>query len=312
MQNEETVAASSPAEDVFRGETPTMEEFDRYRKTGEIPERLKQAEPAESAPADAPEQTAEEDDAPESEPEETQEQPPKATEAQKRIKQLLAKQKELEQKLAEKDGKPESSPVAEAPANPKPTPDDKKADGTPKYAEYEDYQEALARWAAKEERAKWEREYTEKEALKALQGKLEAARERYPDADDVIFPAGEAIHGAKIPAAVKQVFEDSDVFLDLCYVVGSDPDELKSFISLAQKNPRAAIGKVFEYERGIQEELSRPRDEKGKFAAPEPKKTSAPKPPSPVNGGSSRTFDVNDESLSADAWAEKRWKQVSR
>jgi hypothetical protein len=38
--------------------------------------------------------------------------------------------------------------------------------------------------------------------------------------------------------------------------------------------------------------------------------TSAPKPPSPVGGGSSRAFDVGDESLSADAWFHQRNRQL--
>lgn len=296
MPAEETVAASSPA-DVNRMET--VADYDRYIEGLKNPEPP--AEEAESAPADAPEETAE-TDAPESEPEEDQEQPPKASEAQKRIKQLLAKVKELESRQAPKQDAPaESSPAQPQHAFPKPKSDDKNADGTPKYAEYEDFTEALGRWAAKEERATWEREQAEQQALNALQTTLEEARSRYEDADEVIFPAAQAIREAKIPLAVKEVFAGSEHFIDLCYVVGSDPDELNKFISLAQKNPRAAIGKVFEYERGIREE-QKPRDDKGKFAAPEPKTTKAPKPPSPVGGGSSRTFDVNDESLSPEEW----------
>jgi hypothetical protein len=153
-------------------------------------------------------------------------------------------------------------------------------------------------------------------SAESTQSKLDEARARYDDADDVIFPANQAIQTAKMPQVVKEVFAQSDVFIDLCYVVGSDPAELKKFIELAQSNPRAAIGKVFEYERGIREELSpkndTPRDDKGKFTAPEVKKTSAPKPPSPVGGASSRAFDVSDESLSPEEWMRQRIKQIER
>ncbi len=107
---------------------------------------------------------------------------------------------------------------------------------------------------------------------------------------------------------MKEIFADSEFFPDMCYVVGQDPAELKSFIALAQKNPRAALAKVFEYERGIREELGKSNGEK----APEPKITSAPKPPSPVNGaGASRAFDVSDESLSPEAWMRKRNQQLA-
>ena len=48
---EQTQAASSPAEvDVFRGETPTLAEYNAYRDKGEVPERFKPAESAGTAP----------------------------------------------------------------------------------------------------------------------------------------------------------------------------------------------------------------------------------------------------------------------
>jgi hypothetical protein len=314
MPEEMTQAASSPAEveDVFQGNQPSLSEFSHYRETGELPARFKPAETAAPAPADDPEETDTEDEdpepEPESDPEEPQELKPKTA---KRIQQLLDKNKDLERKLAAKqDVKPESSP-APAPQHtrPKPAADDKKPDGTPKFESYEDFVEELADWKAEQRWETAKREQAQQEAQKALRNKLDEARTRYDDVDDVIFPTSQAIENAKIPLAVKEVFGQSDVFIDLCYVVGSDPDELKKFISLAQSNPRAAIGKVFEYERGILEELSKPGESK---AAPEAKKTSAPKPPSPVGGASSRAFDVSDESLSPEEWARKRTKDIQK
>ena len=317
MPEETTQAASSPAEveDVFRGETPTLHEFNQYRDTGELPTRFKPAENAESAPADAQEETEESEDEEsetesESETEEAQEPPQKGSGAEKRIKQLLAKTKELEAKLAGKqDVKTEPSPVPQY-TRPKPTADDKKQDGSPKFDSYEDFVEELADWKAEQRLATAKREQEQQEAQTALQKQVDEARTRYDDVDEVIFPAAQAINEARIPQAVKEVFSQSDLFVDLCYVVGSDPDELKKFISLAQTNPRAAIGKVFEYERGIREELSNDGDDKGK-KAPE-KKTNAPKPPSPVGGASSRAFDVSDESLSPEEWMRKRNSDLAK
>ena len=327
---EQTVAAASSAEvDVFKGEQPSMAEFSHYRETGELPERFKPAEDADPAPADAPKQTvvATEGDEPESEPEpepdEAQEQPPKGSGAEKRIKQLLAEKKELQRKLeatAKPDVKPDPSTAQTAApqpqyTRPKPTAEDMQ-DGKPKYATYEDFVEELADWKAEQRMVAAQREQVNQEQRKALQTKLDDARSRYEDADEVIFPAAQTINDARIPQAVKEVFADSDVFPDLCYVVGSDPDELKKFISLAQSNPRAALAKVFEYERGIREELAKTGKEAAEpngGKAPERKQTTAPKPPSPVNGGSSRgAFDVNDESLSADDWFKKRNHQIER
>jgi hypothetical protein len=313
-------AESSTADevDVFNGQDPTMAEYDAYRKSGEVPARFQAAQPADPAPADDPEETDPEGEdpeaAPDSDPEDDQEQvvPEKTA---KRIKDLLAERHELRTKLAaveKKDVPPAPSAAQPQYAFPKPTIDDKNADGTPKYGVYEDFTEALGRWAAKEERTSWEREQAEKQAVEALKATLDEARSRYEDADEVIFPAGEAIRTARIPLAVKEVFAQSDNFIDLCYVVGSDPKELESFIALAQKNPRAAIGKVFEYERGIAEEMAKPRDASGKFAASEPNRTRAPKPPSPVGGSSSRAFDVSDDSLSPEEWMRKRNAQVAQ
>jgi len=312
MAEETTQAASSPAEveDVFQGQQPSLSEFSHYRETGELPERFKPTEEAGAESAGDQEETDSEDEESEteseSETEEAQEPPQKGSGAEKRIKQLLAKTKELESKLAEKqDVKTEPSP-APAPqfTRPKPTADDKKQDGTPKFDSYEDFVEDLADWKAEQRWETAKREQMHREAQTALQKQVDDARTRYDDVDEVIFPAAKTINEAKIPQAVKEVFAQSDLFIDLCYVVGSDPDELKRFISLAQTNPRAAIGKVFEYERGIREELSKGSDDKGK-KAPE-KKTNAPKPPSPVGGASSRAFDVSDESLSPEEWMRKR------
>lgn len=310
MENQTPADSSSAEVDVFNGQQPTMAEFSHYRETGELPERFKPAETAESAPADAQEETEapeveETETEPESEPEEAQEQPKKGSAAEKRIKQLLADKKELERQLAaSKPTQADSSPAqaSEPATRQKPTAEDKDKDGKPKYETYEDFVEDLADWKSEQRQAQWEVRQAQQKAQEALEVKLNESRARYEDADEVIFPAAQQINEAKIPQVVKEVFAGSDLFTDLCYVVGSDPEELKKFLSVANSNPRAAIAKVFEYERGIREELSG-KDEK---QAPEPTKTSAPKPPSPVGGASSRAFDVSDESLSPEEWMRKR------
>ena len=312
---EQTVGADSSAaevKDVFEGRRVTLEELNRRAVARSNP-----AEDAEPAPADAQEETEEaEGDEPETEPEsdtvEAQEQPQFGPGAEKRIKQLLAKTKELEAQLAGKqDVKTESSPAPQQPlTRSKPTAEDKAANGNPKYTTYEEFVEDLADWKAEQRIETAKREQAQQDALKALNSTLEDARKRYDDADEVIFPAAKTINEARMPQAVKEVFAGSDLFIDLCYVVGSDADELKKFVQLAQSNPRAAIGKVFEYERGIREELGKTQDGGN---APEPKKSSAPKPPSPVSAGSARgAFDVNDENLSPSEWMRKRNEQLAR
>ncbi len=328
---DEKNAASSAAEvaDVFNGEQVSFSEFNNYRESGEVPERFRvtpqSAEDAESAAADALEEPTESESASASEAEEEAQEPsPKGSGAQKRIKQLLAEKKELARRLEEAQhvnpARSESLPAAHAEAQPasletrpKPTVDDKTPDGKPKYANYDAFVEDLADWKGEQQLARYRREAAEQEALKALKVKVDEARARYEDADAVILPTGNAINKAEIPAAVKAVFGESDLFLDLCYVVGSDPEELESFIALARQNPRAAIAKVFDYERAIREEFAgNGSEDNERGEAPEKRLTQAPKPPSPVGGGSSRAFDVSDESLSPEEWARKRTQDLSR
>jgi hypothetical protein len=110
---------------------------------------------------------------------------------------------------------------------------------------------------------------------------------------------------------LKQVVRDSKVLPHLLFVMGSDPEAFTKFIALAKKDPREAIGRVYEYERGIKEELANgKKTDSGK--APEKQSTSAPKPPSLVGGGSSRSFDVNDESLSPDEWMRKQNARLAK
>ena len=333
----ETTAASSPAEvaDVFNGQEVSLSEFSKYREDGTLPERFKPAEPAESAPADAPEETAETEDEPESEPEaEAQEQPQKVSPAKKRIKQLLAEKKELQRKLeaAAKPTQPDSS-TAQAPRAPQ---------------NYQEYRQAFKPSAFVEEYAKAHPEASYEDAnaamadhlldvrdhfkaietrvnaeKQALESRVSEARDRYADFDEIkdnflaktISDKGTPL----IPLPVLSMINDSDVMAHLLYTIGSDPAELAKFVDMAKSNPNKAIRYVTKVESLIAEELAKPKEttargEDGKFksSAPEKPKTQAPKPPSPVGGGSSRAFDVNDESLSTDEWFRKRNAEVAR
>jgi len=312
MSDQPVVADSTPA--AFEEQNVSLEEFSRYRESGELPERFKPTEVV-----DAPEQTVEPEaeepePEPDSEPEESQE--PKGKGAEKRIKQLLAEKKaaearaeELARKLAEKQDvkPPESSPAQRA----KPTIDDKNPDGSPKYTDWDAYNEDFVDWKAEQKMAEYKREQAKQEAQRTFESQMSEVRTRYEDADAVIAPAIKALNEAKLPQAVTEVFGTSPQFFDLCYEVGSDPEKMEKFISLARTNPREALKQVFLSE----DKLVRQRDEKGKFIskeAPEPKKTTAPKPPAPVGGASTRSFDVSDDSLSADEWMRKRNAQLAK
>jgi hypothetical protein len=324
--SEQTPAASSPAEvqDVFNGENVSLADYSKYRQDGELPERFKPAETSESATDDTQEETEtsegeEPESASESETEEeTQEQPQKG--AEKRIKQLLAKTKELERKLAEKqDVKPESSTATPEPTaqytRPKPTADDKGKDGKPKYETYEDFVEDLADWKAEQRVTAAERQRSLEAQQREINAKVNEARNRYENFDEVAKPfLREFVTDQNVPQVLKQMVNDSEVFADLAFTLADD----EKFMAMAKSEPGKAIRYIAKVEGLIQEELAKgttARDDSGKFAAkptPEPKKTSAPKPPSPVGGGSSRAFDVSDESLSAEEWARKRNQDLQK
>lgn len=329
----ETQAASSPAEavDPFEGEQVSLHEFSKYRETGELPARFKPAEAAESAPADAPEETAETEETPEAESdaEEAQEPPQKAVSpAEKRIKQLLAEKKELQRRL-EAAAKPTQTDSSSRPAPPPPP-------------------QTFDEWIDRFDVDRWEEEYAsshpqasfgkmqlerdiyidkvrdhfrgiEQRAQaekQALDSKVAEARERYENFDEItdnfLSQVIDQRGVPQIPLPVLAIVNDSEYLADLLYTIGEDEGELAKFVAMAKANPNKAIRYVTRVESLIAEELAKPRDAEGKFTekAPEPKKTAAPKPPSPVNGGTSRAFDVNDESLSTEEWMRKRNHQL--
>ncbi len=327
---DQTVGAASSAaevEDVFRGEAPTLAEYAHYRQSGELPARFKPetTETADSEPADAPEETVEsEGDEPESEPEsdpeEAQEPPQKPlTGAEKRIKQLLAEKKELQRKLeatAKQDVKPESS-TAQPVAQPKTYQEWRNTFKPAQWIEdfakknpeatYEDANAAMADHLGDVREAFRDRAQAEARQRAEIDSKVEEARSRYEDFDDVIQPTLKAVlENEKISPTVKAMLNDSDVLPDVLYALGTGEDLDK----LAKLPPGKQVRYMAALEAGIIEEFA--GGEKKAEKAPEKPKTNAPKPPSPVTGASSRAFDVSDESLSAEEWMRKRNAQLEK
>jgi hypothetical protein len=323
MAEETAVAAPSAveAEDVFRGETPTLAEYARYRTDGELPERFKQADtPAEAAPATS--EGDEPESVPEAEPEEQQQEKPKhgKLSAEDRIAQLeatIAKIKRgagLERKTEVapvNQPQPQAQPTQQQYAHPKPTVEDKNPDGTAKYATYEDYVESLGRWAAKEERSTWERENAVRQQQREISEKIAEARERYEDFDEVAIPAITKVVGSQsVSPAAKAMLNDSDVLPDLAYVIGGDAQTLEDFLKMP---PGKQLRYIAVTEALIKGELGDDEPETQAGAKPPAKpQTAAPKPPSPVGGASSRAFDVSDESLSPEEWMRKRNADLER
>ena len=316
-----TQAASSPAEatDPFNGQSPTVHEFNTYRATGEVPARFTPAEDAEPAPAvsaegDEPENgtaTAAEDD----------QEPPEGigNKARRRFEKLLAEKKELERRLAAQTVKPDAqsassaAPQEQSPVNrQKPTISDKKTDGTPKFATYEDFVEDLADWKAEQRLESARQNEQQQRQIQQVEQNVERDRERYGEEfEKVIEPTAAAIMGNKaIPIEVKRMISASDVLPELIYTIGTDEKTMQKLIRVAQSDPQKAMFYIAELSAEIRQELDAV-ETKPLESAPEPKRTSAPRPPVPVTGGSSRAFDTSDESLTPEEWARKRNSQLA-
>lgn len=326
MENQTAAAAPSAAEavDVFNGNEPSLAEYIRYRNDGEVPERFKPAEnEVEAAPAEQQTSEGEQPESvPESEPEEQQEKPQhkKTQTAEQRIAQLEATIEKI-RRGAGIQRETEVAPVAQPqPAQqqqpqytrPKPTVEAKNEDGSPKYGTYEDYVEDLADWKAEQRIAVERREQAARQQASQLQAQIDEARARYGDEfDDAVKPALQAINrDQRIPAVVKAMLGESENVSDLLFTLGSDQKALDSFIETARTKPGQALRHIAILEAEIRAELQG----KAKEAPETPAKTqtSAPKPPSPVGGASSRAFDASDESLSAEEWARKRTADLKK
>ena len=283
--------------------------YDKWRQTGELPS-------AESAPAR--EESAEGDE-PEGKhapaPEAGKPKEPQAKlrgNAETRLQELLADLRQAGLSPAElKTFKREHQrQEAAAPAKvepPKAEQPKPKADRPPrpKFGErdnetWEQYQardtewvESVADYAVQRYRAQQAEETQQKE----LRQQVDAAKGRYgAEADAAIGQAIDSLVSSDMPGVVKRLINDSPVLIDLAYVMGSKPEDLKSFLELAKSNPSAAIRRVVLMEKLVQEELVKgstsgdstgDRDETGKFTSrkePQKKTTAAPPPPVEVSG----------------------------
>jgi hypothetical protein len=342
-------------QDPFKGQQPTMAEYDSWRNTGELPARFKPAEPAASEPADRPKETATEGDEPESvgaseTPEDKQQEKPEKKPhltADQRKAQLRATIEKLWDqtepdtiKIAQLETtidkieqgqkrKTEPAPVARvAPQQPmqqaqgqrpKPTIADTNPDGTPKYSDWESFNEDLIDWKADQKVADYERKQQERAQYAQLESEVKKGEEIYGSDFGRIAEetAGAIGQDQAIPQIVKQRFANSKILPHLTYTIGGDAETLAKFIQTAKSDPFGALDYIALTESQIRETLAKKtgeRDTNGQFKAketPAKTQTSAPRPPSPVgNSGSRGAFDVSDDSLSNEEWMRQRNKQL--
>lgn len=343
MSETNDAATSAETSDVFNGETPSLEEFNQYRQSGEVPARFTTGKADPGTASDSSEGKSPEND-PASDTGRQQERKNRTAseriatlnsqietlwEADEpdtvKIAQLTSTVDKIERGAGMKR-KTEVAPVAEQPktdqvqqpSRAKPKPDDTDSKGNPKYQTYEDFTEDLADWKADEkinERfAQRDQQRQQSEQSAKLLASIEEGKEIYGEdfGELADATAGAIGQDASVPLLVKQRIGRSDILPHLTYVLGEDPKELAKFLALSKSDPFAALDHIALVEHGIREELSKTtaeRDADGKFVSKEPPvkpKTNAPKPPQPVMGSSSGAFDVSDESLSAEEWSRKR------
>lgn len=251
----------------------TPEQRKDYRATGELPK------PAEPAPAPAPgeSETPQKQVIPKAEPK------PKQT-AEERIAQLestiekIRKGSGLDKPKAET---PEpAKPVVQQQATSKPTREDKNPDGSYKYGTEEEYEDARLDFMFEEREAKKATATQQDAQTKALDDKIEKARTRYPNLDEIVTPAANEIIGDKdISPVIKQMLYDSDITPDLIYALASNKEEFNDFLKLAKTNPGKAIRLV-----AITESLTIQELEGTPKEAPATPKTQAPRPPAEAGG----------------------------
>jgi hypothetical protein len=318
MSEETKVAAPSAAQ-----ESTGFTQFDGWDEEGnpvvtkkESPKPAEAGKPegAESAAADTSKE-AKSDEKPEADAGKKTQETRRKPDAEARIRELNARNKQLEQELEEarkpketktaesSTAKPEPKAAQPEPTRPKPTKNDKLPDGKAKYPAYEDYVEDLADWKAEQRIAAQQREQQAAQQQQTLGKQLEEARGRYTDFDSVTKPLIQEMLKPEIPREVFAVINDSPVLADLLYTLGGTEATKNDFLEACRTNPGKALRVALLVEQEIAAELGKGKAAAGgggKAAAatkkdgegeegeakttPATPKPRAPKPPTEVGG----------------------------
>jgi hypothetical protein len=295
MSEATAVLESSPeVMDASRGPLVdiTGDQRAEFRRTGELPKQDK-PKTEEAAPSSDAKPQGEAKSAGESETPKQQEIPkakPKQT-AEERIAQLEATIEKIRKgsgiepkpKAESASAKPEPQSVEPQYTRPKPKPEGNGPDGKP-YATYEDYIEDLSDWKGEQREAKSQREAAQQAQAKEFNTKVNEARSRYENFDEVVKPTATAINtDAAIPQVIKTLLSESDVLPDILFTLGSDPAELAKFVQMAKETPGKALRYIALTESLIAEELEG-KTAKPAEVSPAKPKTQAPRPPSEAGG----------------------------
>jgi len=325
-------------------------EYAEWRMNGTLPPKKEtpKLEDAEAAAAGTSKETVSDPEegeiAPETESGKPTHESRRKPGAEARIGELTAETKRLKAELEEarrpKETQAASSPAKSAePARPQNYQDWRKGfkptEWTNQYATehpdaaWEDVQAAMADHMA-DMRDQFRTFETQVAAQRQTLGqKLEEARSRYENYDEIASPVIQDLLKPDIPREVMAVLNDSPVLADLLYTIGGTEASKTDFLEACRKNPSKALRVALLMEQEITAELAKGgtatgRDESGKFTAkPEKVVEAAPvkkgpesTPAPPLEIGSRGVGAVDDESrtLSAiergDANAYRAWKRA--
>lgn len=241
-------------------------------------------------------------------------------ELNREIRELLAQRDTLRKEVIEpgkKDVKAEPSPAPEEGLKRPVKPKQEDFDSWDKYEAAQDkYLEDLADFKATERLEKHTQQQQQEAETKAMQKRLDEAKERYgAEAEPKIIATAKAVFDDKAVApALKIAMGRSEVLVDSLYVMGSDTGEFEAFLDLAKKDPLEALRKWFTVEALVKEELKKgtpktdnngatPRGADGKFLPPDkpPAKPikGAPAPPVELNGSASPPGDERERAVSS-------------
>lgn len=313
MDEQTVIAESSSAPVVESFEIPRSgtSDYADWRVSGKLPEAKPKTEEAASSTVEETTQTKQQETAPPK---------PKAKTAEQRIAELestiekIRKGANLETKKPESSSASDPKPAAPQHTRPKPTSEDKTADGKPKYSTYEDFVEELADWKAEQREAARDKEALNRSETESFKKKVDEARNRNEGFDQVMNDAMPILSGADIPHEIKARLNDSEVLPDLIFTIGGDAAQLAEFTHMAKTNPAKAREYIAVVEHFISEELAKaaivPRDAPakgadGKFVKAEPVTPakrgpeSSPEPPIEIGSRGSGAMDESARALSA-------------
>lgn len=253
-----------------------------------------EAEPVKAAAPDTPPEAPE------------VEKPAPKTYSQEEFDRIVAKVRKNERYRTKREieayyqGRDSASKSPIAPAKPA---EEEKAPSREQFDSYEAFIDAKAEYvgrkAAREERAKAEKEATERtEAQKAertAQAFHEKVREKFPDLEE----RAEDVAHIQMPPGMGQAIAESDLGPEILNHLVSDPKELERISALS---PSAAIREIGKLEARLEAKDPKPAPEK----PPVVKKVSAaPEPIKPGGGPASPGDDKPSDKDSIDDWMRK-------